>query len=485
MNTLKKVRPLYYISTASILYIREDIYNNSKKSDSKNTKEYTYKEIKSHNKEGDVWVTYKNGVYDVSNFLNNHPGGKDKLLLAAGTSIEPYWKIYKQHDTEYIKHTILEPMKIGTIKDYVPNDIDNDNITDNYLDEPIRDNNLLFHSVKPCNAETTVSQITDNWLTPNHLWYVRNHSPVPKVDIEHYTLEIQNSNQSYKLCYDDLLTLPKTEVTSTIQCGGNRRSEYNTNGEKTSGTPWGCGSISTAKWSGVLLQDIIHHLKIDTQNSSIKHVHFIGYDDVQASIPIEKVLNNYGDVLLAYQMNDETLPPDHGFPLRVIVPGYVGIRNIKWIKKIAFFEEEIDGPWQRGISYKGLPHYIKDANNIDISQIASIYETPIQSCVTAIENNNTIKGFAWSGGGRNIIRVDVSIDDGQTWQMAELQEGSEQPFNQAWAWTFWELKLNNTDKINKVMCKAVDNSYNVQSEDTNYLWNIRGLLNNSLHKYTN
>ena len=72
MNTLKKVRPLYYISTASILYIREDIYNNSKKSDSKNTKEYTYKEIKSHNKEGDVWVTYKNGVYDVSNFINNY-----------------------------------------------------------------------------------------------------------------------------------------------------------------------------------------------------------------------------------------------------------------------------------------------------------------------------------------------------------------------------------------------------------------------------
>ena len=105
--------------------------------------------------------------------------------------------------------------------------------------------------------------------------------------------------------------------------------------------------------------------------------------------------------------------------------------------------------------------------------------------MTLIENNNTIKGFAWSGGGRNIIRVDVSIDDGQTWQMAELQEGSEQPFNQAWAWTFWEIKLNNTHKINKVICKAVDNGYNIQSQEMTYLWNIRGLLNNSLHKYTN
>ena len=85
MNIFKKVRPLYYISTASILYIRDDILV-IQTNDNKNT-QYTYKEIKSHNKEGDIWVTYKNGVYDVSNFLNNHPGGKDKLLLAAGTSI--------------------------------------------------------------------------------------------------------------------------------------------------------------------------------------------------------------------------------------------------------------------------------------------------------------------------------------------------------------------------------------------------------------
>ena len=245
-------------------------------------------------------------------------------------------------------------MKIVTIKDDDQNN--NNNIDDTYLDEPIRDNNLLFHSVKPCNAETKVSEINANWLTPNNLWYVRNHAPVPKVDIKHYILEIQNSNQNYKLSYDDLLTLPKTEIISTIQCGGNRRSEYNTNGEKTSGTPWGCGAISNAKWCGVLLKDIIKQLDIDIQNVSIKHVHFTGLDGVEASIPIEKVLNKYGDVLLAYKMNDETLPPDHGYPLRVIVPGYVGIRNIKWIKKIKFSEEEVEGCWQRGILYKGS-HY--------------------------------------------------------------------------------------------------------------------------------
>ena len=97
------------------------------------------------------------------------------------------------------------------------------------------------------------------------------------------------------------------------------------------GTPWNIGAISTAEWTGVELRQLLIKNK-DVIDGKVKHIHFEGIDGVKASIPIEKVMNPYGDVILAYEMNGEELPRDHGYPLRVIVPGYVGIRNIKRLK---------------------------------------------------------------------------------------------------------------------------------------------------------
>ena len=477
MNFFKfNIKFIYPISSVGIYY-----FNNDLKNKTNTNKKYTYEEIKKHNTENDIWIIYKNQIYDVTNFLNNHPGGKDKLMLAAGNSVEPYWNVYKQHYTPEIINNILDPMKIGTIKDYNTNNIDTYN--NPYINEPLRSNLLKFHTYQPCNAETPISNISNNWITPNNLWYIRNHSPVPNIDVSDYKLSIICPNKdNIEFNLETIKKYPSKDIITTIQCGGNRRSEYNKL-QQTSGTLWENGAISTAKWTGVLLKDIIDDMEIDMDN--IKHVHFIGYDDVKASIPIEKVLNNYGDVLLAYKMNDGEIPRDHGYPLRIIVPGYVGIRNIKWIKTIEFSDTEVDGPWQQGISYKGIPHYITDVNKIpDLNLVQSIYETPVQSCITEIENTeNIIKGYAWSGGGRNIIRVDVSYDNGKTWNMATLKEGNDQTFNKAWAWTFWEYKVDKDKCLENVMCKAIDNSYNVQSNSLDNIWNIRGLLNNIYHTY--
>ena len=119
--------------------------------------------------------------------------------------------------------------------------------------------------------------------------------------------------------------------------------------------------------------------------------------------------------------------------------------------------------------------------------MASVQEMPIQSCIVEANKKEkllNIRGFAWSGGGRGIIRVDVSIDGGKTWNSATLKEGSEQNLNRAWAWTFWELNVD-LDKINdkmKIICKATDSSYNTQPERSDLAWNVRGLNNNSWHK---
>lgn len=187
-------------------------------------------------------------------------------------------------------------------------------------------------------------------------------------------------------------------------------------------------------------------------------------------------------------MNGVTLPPEHGGPLRVIVPGHVGVRNVKWVEKIVTSSEEAEGPWQRGIAYKGFSPNVTSFEGLDVESIQSIQEQPVTSAIVEPHSGDTyepgqpidIRGFAWSGGGRGIVRVDVSSDGGKTWTTAKLTDGSEQQPHRAWAWTFWEAELT-APKDGPVIlcCKATDASYNSQPENPEPIWNVRGLNNNS------
>ncbi len=434
---------------------------------------YTRDEISTHNSlDKKVYVSYKDSVYDITEFIPNHPGGVDKIMLAAGKDLQPYWKVYKQHtNNPSILKDILEPLKIGLVKDYLDSDYGSPH--DPFLSDPIRNPILQFHCTAPCNAETPIDQIMGNWITPNNLWYIRNHHPTPILSKKEYTLKINISKISQKeFTLDQLMKLDSKKVVSTMQCCGNRRGEF----KLESGTPWGIGAISTAEWVGVPLCILLQNIPKNT-----KHVHFKSYDGVKASIPIEKALDPKGDVILAYQMNGKDLPIDHGFPVRIIVPGYAGIRNIKWLKQIQLSDREADGLWQQGIAYKSVPHYIRRIGNLDLNKIAPIQEMPVQSCITNMDKDSA-KGFAWSGGGRRIIRVDVSFDNGKTWQMADLKEGAAQPYNRAWAWVFWEAHNEKENGTSIVVCKAIDEAYNTQPKELELAWNIRGLNNNSWHQ---
>ncbi|MGK3754008.1 MAG: DMSO/TMAO reductase YedYZ molybdopterin-dependent catalytic subunit [Bacillariaceae sp.] len=347
--------------------------------------EYTAEEVAKNNgkNEKPVWMTYAGTVYNVTSFVKNHPGGMERILLAAGGPVEPHWHLYRQHFSSDLPMTLLEPLAVGTLREIDQDAVDDmmeqkmENEKDPYEDEPERPGipigpearsktALKVHSDAPMNAEVPEHILTRSYLTPNHLYYMRHHHPVPllsKEQIENYRLEIDLSEYGKgksRISLKDLKSMPKEEVIMTMQCSGNRRSGFNVF-EKTSGTTWGQGAISTAKWGGVRLKDILKNAgmgdPIEAQDKGeIEHVRFQSIDGMSVSIGIEKATNPYGDVMICYEMNDEELPRDHGFPLRVIVPGYAAVRSTKWLNKISISKEEAEG------KFKKSPVFISNLN---------------------------------------------------------------------------------------------------------------------------
>jgi sulfite oxidase len=204
-----------------------------------------------------------------------------------------------------------------------------------------------------------------------------------------YRLQIDLSEMGkgiLEISLDDLKKMPKVEVTATLQCSGNRRGNFN-EFNRTSGTSWGQGAVSTAKWGGVRLTDLLKLAGMDDpleaqEKLGMEHVRFESLDGMSASIGVEKACNPYGDVIIAYEMNDEPLPRDHGFPVRTVVPGYAAVRNVKWVSKIKVAKTEAEGPWQRGLNYKTLPPSVTDASSVDLEKMPSMTEASLFSGIT-------------------------------------------------------------------------------------------------------
>ncbi len=505
-NTLDKVYADFFKSSEKKIL--------KKKTKKQNNVIYTRNEVSKHNNMKDgIWVTYNNSVYDITDFIEQHPGGSDKILLAAGLDIQPFWQLYRVHLQLKEPMELLEQYKIGELD---PQDIKNQqnqerSLNDPYKDEPKDRLNLLKkHTDTPFNAETPTVLI-DDFITPNELWFCRHHHPVPLIkDIDEFSLTLENDDN---LDLEKKKKKKKSYVLTTIQCAGNRRSEYNQI-QKTQGLPWTNGAISTAVFAGIRLSDLIYQeyglsyndlLDNKSLQKNIKHVWFEGIDSpYDASIPIKKALDPLGDVIIAYEMNGVELPREHGYPLRVIVPGHLGARNVKWLSKIKLSLEESQSNWQRGIPYKGLPSNIKKIDS-SIKKMAknlvSVQELPVNSAFTKVLANFDdytleLQGYAYSGGGRGIVRVDISIDNGKTWPyQADLRHPPTQDnlSGRKWAWSLFDLYIDDLPKElilnlkkNKkqltVTCKAVDTSYNQQPENIESIWNIRGILNNSWHR---
>ncbi|PON61314.1 Eukaryotic molybdopterin oxidoreductase [Parasponia andersonii] len=383
-----------------------------------------------------------------------------------------------------------------------------------YSKEPPRHPCLQINSKEPFNAEPPRSALFRSYVTPVDLFYKRNHGPIPVVDdIERYSVSVSGLVENPKeLSMKDIRMLPKYDVTATLQCAGNRRTAMSKT-RTVKGVGWDVSAIGNAVWGGAKLADILELVGIPKLSSSTKsggkHVEFVSVDrckeenggPYKASIPLIQATNPEADVLLAYEMNGEggALPTgkqplnrDHGYPLRVVVPGVIGARSVKWLDSIDVVAEECQGFFMQK-DYKMFPPSV-NWDNINWNTRRPQMDFPVQSAICSLEEANAVKlgkvtvsGYAASGGGRGIERVDVSFDGGKTWVEASRYQKTGIPYvsdgesSDKWAWVLFEA-TGDVQRNTEIVAKAVDSAANVQPENVEDIWNLRGILNTSWHR---
>ncbi|XP_011003917.1 PREDICTED: sulfite oxidase [Populus euphratica] len=374
-----------------------------------------------------------------------------------------------------------------------------------YLEEPPRHPSLQINSKYPFNAEPPRSALISSYVTPVDLFYKRNHGPIPVVDdIERYSVLIRGLiDNPRELFMRDIKMLPKYNVTATLQCAGNRRTAMS-KVKTVKGVGWDVSAIGNGVWGGAKLADVLELVGISkltrTTKSGGKHVEFVSVDKCKeenggpykASIPLSQATNPEADVLVAYEMNGEPLNRDHGYPLRVVVPGVIGARSVKWLDCINIIAEESQGFFMQ-MDYKMFPPSV-NWDNINWSTRRPQMDFPVQSAICSLEDVTTIKpgkvkvsGYAASGGGRGIDRVDVSVDGGKTWveaskyQKPGIQYISDDMNSDKWAWVLFDETVD-APQSTEIVVKAVDSAANVQPENVQEIWNLRGILNTSWHR---
>ncbi|EMS51776.1 Sulfite oxidase [Triticum urartu] len=352
-----------------------------------------------------------------------------------------------------------------------------------YAEEPPRHPALRINSKEPFNAEPHRSALVSSYITPVDFFYKRNHGPIPKVDdISRYSVSISGlMNKHIQLSMDDIRMLPKYNVTATLQCAGNKRTAMS-KVRKVRGVGWDVSALGNATWGGAKLSDVLELVGIHKLSSVTslggKHVEFVSVDrckeekggPYKASIPLKQATDPDADVLLAYEMNGETINRDHGYPLRVVVPGVIGARSVKWLDSINIIKEECQGFFMQK-DYKMFPPTV-DWDNINWSTRRPQMDFPVQSAICTLEDVDVIKegkariaGYAVSGGGRGIERVDISVDGGKTWVEAHRYQKSNVPYvsdgaqSDKWAWVLFEATLDIPANA-EIVAKAINESEN-------------------------
>jgi sulfite oxidase len=341
---------------------------------------------------------------------------------------------------------------------------------------------LIVHEDDPFNAETGPGALAAHSVTATDAFYVRSHGAVPEFDPSAWRVRVQGAVE--RRLELSLATLREAfrerEVVATLQCAGNRRAGLMGVREIPGEAPWGPGATGTARWSGVALADV---LGLAGPLSEAVHVGFEGADICRqaepaehfgGSIPLDKACRP--EVLLAWAMNGEPLPAVHGAPLRVVVPGYIGARSVKWLERIEVRAEPWRGYFQH-VAYRLVPEDAAPgpgagfalglvALNADVLWPAdgeTVAAGPVE-----------VRGYAFAGGERHVARVDVSLDGGDRWSQAELLEDLGR-----WAWRHWRLTIDLAPGEHEILVRAWDSSAATQPENEAALWNPKGYVNNA------
>lgn len=321
----------------------------------------------------------------------------------------------------------------------------------------------------------------ESWITPTSLFFKRSHfDNVPNIDASSWNLKVVGEvEQPLEISYKELISLPSRTSVVTLECAGNSRSYVTPPAE---GLSFRHGAVGNAKWTGVPLHDVLSRAKptksavealFDGADSGMEEEYGLPLElDYSRSLPILEAMSERP--LLAYQMNDEPLEPTHGYPVRLIVPGWYGMASVKWLKQINLIPEPYQGFFQ---SQRYIN--VKDGKSqtswepVSSIQVKSLITNPDHGEVVQ-KGDFTIQGVAWSGHG-TIEMIEVSIDGGRIWEEADLF-GPESPG----AWHHWKLTRTASSPGHFIlMSRATDSAGYTQPHQI--AWNFRGYANNSIH----
>ena len=330
--------------------------------------------------------------------------------------------------------------------------------------------NAIVKSTSPEFFYQTGSNLEMRWealynrgyLVPNELFFVRNNNPTPRLDLATWRLKIEGSGVSrpQSFSYDDLLSMPSVSVIRAIECAGNGRSFYQTAyGRQASGTQWKLGGIGVAEWTGVPLREVLQRAGVKPTAEDVL-AESLDEKKVARPIPIEKAMAD--DTLLVYAMNGAVLPPDHGFPIRLLTPGWVGIANIKWVGRIEVSEAPIYTLWNTekyiliGEDYEPEPGSPALGQIVTTQKVKSAFELPWDAELS--EGRRLLRGRSWSGQGK-ITQVEVSLDQGQSWEVARLRDP-----NLSQAWVRWDLDWQARPGAYHLQARATDDQGQTQPD---------------------
>jgi sulfite oxidase len=345
---------------------------------------------------------------------------------------------------------------------------------------------MIVRGQLPYNAEPPPSVLASSEITAVDAFYARNHGPFPDLPAEQWQLTVDGLvNKALTVTYEELTTkFTQHSVVATLACAGNRRAELLKVRPIPGKDPWEHGAISTAQWRGARLADVLDAAGVHRDDGL--HVAFAAPDVAQearpvqpygSSIPLSKAMSE--EVVLAWQMNGQPLPRAHGGPVRVVVPGYIGARSVKWITAITVRPDPSQNYFQ-ALDYRILPpeadpDSVAAGEGISLSTLALNCDILVPTDGDELPAGTlTIRGYGIAGDGHRVDRVDVSIDDGHTWQQADLQ-----PARSRWAWRPWSLTIDVKPGPLRVTARAWDDTGALQPEWPASLWNPRGYGNNA------
>ena len=339
--------------------------------------------------------------------------------------------------------------------------------------------NMIIRSINPQDFEMPLDGF-QTFLTPLDTFFVRTHVYAPKVDLASWKLQVSGEvTNAVAFTMDELKRLPRAEVIGVLECAGNGRSFYD---PPVPGTQWRYGAVGNARWAGVRLADVWK--KAGVKNSA-RELIFDGADvpigkmpDFQRGFPIAKAMDP--NTLIAYEMNGEPLPMAHGFPLRVVAPGWAGDCWVKWLQGIQVLDKEFDGFWMKS-AYRRPEYPVRPGEAVDAAKmkpvaslrVKSVIATPLDGASLAPGQKTKIAGAAWAGDQGPVSAVDVSVDGGRTWRAAAL---AGQPSR--YGWRLWEYSWTPPhDGFFNLMARARTMSGDIQPltqewNPSGYQWNV-------------